>query len=194
MRILVDQDAVIASWGLEYDRCLDALGEPAAGIPRTADQEDWNLKNGRSPEEQEIIERIMCSPGFYARLEPIPGAKTALNALLKQGNDVRIVTAPYISNPTCASDKLNWVVKHYGSHWGARVIMTNDKTAIRGDVLIDDRPRITGFHDPEWKHIVFGDYAYNRDAAGLRLKSWDMTVLAPVLLHAAAFKKETKQK
>jgi 5'-nucleotidase len=165
-------DGVIADWGPEFDRCLDAVGEAAAGIPRTANQEQWNLNEGRTAAERKIIEQVMTEPGFYRRLEPIAGAKEALKAAVKAGHDVRIVSAPYISNPTCASDKIDWIVRHYGSHWASRLILTNDKTVVNGDFLIDDKPEITGSMMPTWEHVVFGDYAYNRHVPGLRISQW----------------------
>lgn len=173
MRILVDQDDVIASWGPQFDRMLDTYGEAAAGIPRSSGQTNWNLNAGRTKAEKEIIEEIMVSDGFYRHLEPIAGAKSALKAALKAGHDVRIVSAPYISNPTCASDKMGWIVRYYGSHWGSRLVLTNDKTVVHGDLLIDDRPEISGSMTPTWQHVVFGNYAYNRHITDRhRLVDW----------------------
>lgn len=172
MRILVDMDAVIAHWGAAFDESLDAFGTEADGIPRTKDQQDWNLTKGRTEAERAIIEAVMVEEGFYRRLLPIDGAKSALKAALKDGHDVRIVSAPYISNPTCASDKIDWIVRHYGSHWASRLILTNDKTVVHGDFLIDDKPTITGSMEPTWRHVVFGDYAYNKHVPGLRLTAW----------------------
>lgn len=173
MRLLVDQDAVICHWGDAYDEALDSYGPEAGGIPRTKDQQQWNLNEGRTELEKQIIESIMTTPGFYRHLKPLPGAKQALKAAVKAGHDVRIVSSPYISNPTCASDKIDWIVQHYGKHWANRLILTNDKTVVHGDFLIDDKPVITGSMEPTWEHIVFGDYAYNVGASGLRLRSWD---------------------
>jgi len=93
--------------------------------------------------------------------------------MVKAGHDVRIVTSPWVSNPTCASDKLNWVVKHYGSHWGPRVIITADKTLVRGDILIDDKPEIHGAAEPEWEHVIF-DQPYNRDIDKKRITDWSI--------------------
>ena len=161
-RILVDMDGVIANWGHAYNQSLDAFGEEAAGIPRHENQQTFDLNKDRTVREKIIIAAIMIEPGFYSRLEPIEGAQQALKAMLKANYDVRIVTSPWISNSTCASDKLNWIVKHYGSHWGPRVIITADKTLVRGDFLIDDKPEIRGSADPEWEHIVF-DQPYNQN-------------------------------
>lgn len=173
MRILVDVDGVIADWGAEYGNVLDTWGEEAAGIPRHAQQRSFDLHEGRTEREIEIIRSVMVNEGFYSRLVPIPGAKKALKRLVKQGHDVRLVTSPFLSNPTCASDKLNWIMRHYGTHWGARTILTNDKTLVRGDILIDDKPVITGVAAPEWQHVLF-DQPYNQAAQGAaRLETWD---------------------
>ena len=172
MRLLVDMDAVIAHWGPEFDRSLDRIGVGTAGIPRTANQEQWDLKSGRTKAECAIIDQVMTEPGFYSRLEPIAGAKQALKSAVEDGHDVRIVSSPFISNPTCASDKVAWITKHYGSHWANRLVLTNDKTIVHGDIMIDDKPDITGSMTPTWRHIVFGDYAYNRSVDRVRLTDW----------------------
>lgn len=184
MRFLVDMDAVIAHWGPEFDRCLDAFGADAANIPRTADQQQWDLNYGRTERERVIIAAIMQESGFYSRLEPIEGAREALKAAVKSGHDVRIVSSPYISNPTCASDKLAWITRYYGSHWASRLVLTNDKTIVHGDILIDDKPEITGSMEPTWEHIVFGDYAYNRSVDRARMVAWSEF---PLLVRALEF-------
>lgn len=172
MRVLVDMDGVIADWGHAYGESLDRFGDAAAGIPRHKDQRSFNLHAGRTDHEKALIDAVMVEEGFYSRLEPIAGAKGALKAMLKAGHDVRIVTSPWVSNPTCASDKLNWVVKHYGSHWGPRVVITADKTLVRGDILIDDKPEIHGEVEPTWEHVLF-DQPYNREVVDKRrLVDW----------------------
>lgn len=170
-RILVDMDGVIADWGHAYGESLDLFGDEAANIPRHKDQRSFDLHAGRTDREKAIIGAVMIEPGFYSRLRPVKGAKEALKAMVEAGHDVRIVTSPWVSNPTCASDKLNWVVKHYGSHWGPRVIITADKTLVRGDILIDDKPEIHGDMEPEWEHVLF-DQPYNRDVHKRRMIDW----------------------
>lgn len=176
MRILVDIDGTVADWGKRYGELLDEYGPEAANIPRHHEQHSFNLNEGRNTEEKKIIKQIMNDPRFYSELEPIRGAKTVLRAMLKRGHDVRFVTSPWVSNPTCASDKLNWVVKHYGAHWGQRVIITTDKTLVRGDVLIDDKPEITGAADPEWVHVLYSQ-PYNEDVRRNRILEWTVRVI-----------------
>ena len=172
MRILVDMDGVIADWGAEYGLRLDTYGVEAASLPRHHDQLTFNLNAGRTKREQEIIAEILASPDFYSALQPIAGARTALRQAAKVGHDIRFVTSPWVSNPTCASDKLNWIVRHYGARWGQRVIITTDKTLVRGDILIDDKPEVMGAAHPEWEHILF-DQPYNRAVTGKRrMTTW----------------------
>lgn len=170
-RILIDMDGVIADWGDAYGRALDRYGEAAKNIPRHQNQKTFNLNDGRTETEKQIIAAVMIEPNFYARLQPIPGAKQALKEMLRREHDVRIVTSPWVSNPTCASDKLNWIKQHYGSDWASRVIITTDKTLIRGDFLIDDKPEIRGADTPTWEHILF-DQPYNQTSPQRRITNW----------------------
>lgn len=172
-RILVDQDGVIADWGGGYNLALDEYGERAAGIPRHREQRTFDLHAERTPDEIQIIAEVMIRERFYRDLEPIRGAKTALRGMLRAGHDVRIVTSPWITNPTCASDKIDWLERHIGRGWGSRAIITPDKTFVRGDFLIDDKPEVKGSLEPEWEHIYFTQ-PYNRDLEGRRrITNWN---------------------
>jgi 5'-nucleotidase len=172
MRILVDMDGVIADWGQAFNDSIALFGEEAAAIPRHQQQVTFDLNAGRTERERAIIGAVMVEAGFYSRLKPIPGARAALKGMLKAGHDVRICTSPWVSNPTCASDKLNWVADHYGSHWAARVIITTDKTLVHGDYLIDDKPLIKGERTPDWEHVLFTQ-PYNVDVADRRrINDW----------------------
>jgi 5'-nucleotidase len=186
MQILVDMDGVIASWNTEYDRLLD-IEDPYFTVTRTPNQRTFDLFSGRSKEQQDIILKVMNTPGFYANLEPIPGAKEALNEMIDLGHTVFLVSSPFPSNPTCASDKFDWVEKHYGHEWTKRTILTMDKTAVSGDVLIDDKPEVKGAATPDWEHIVF-DCPWNRAVSGKRRildwSDWKSVVLEPALVAA----------
>lgn len=169
MRILVDLDGTIANWGAEWDK--HATPHIHLGLPLTADQQSFDLYKGLDDEGKARVNEIMNHPGFYANLVPFDGAVEALNKMLAKDHDVRILTAPWITNATCASDKYDWVEKYIGEGWGKRTILSSDKTLVRGDILIDDKPEITGDMMPTWTQ-VFYDQPYNRGIIARRINNW----------------------
>ena len=83
-----------------------------------------------------------------------------------------------LTSAFCAAEKYAWVERHLGAEWKGRILITSDKTLVRGDVLIDDKPLITGAEaSPAWAHLLF-DAPYNRpealppEDARVRLARW----------------------
>jgi len=120
---------------------------------------------------------VMSQPGFFRDLPPMPGAVEAVKEMKAEGFAVFICTSPLPSNPTCCQDKIEWVTKHLGCVGMdiMSMVMTRDKCLVQGDVLIDDKPQITGYVIPTWEHIVF-DAPYNKQGPEdirLRIDTWD---------------------
>lgn len=153
VRFLIDADETSVVWSKKWD--LRAAGHEKHGLRLTKDQTTFNLYEHATEEGKRIINAIMDEAGYYSDLPPMPGAKEAIFEMIEEGHDVRIVTAPWVTNKTCASDKIEWFEREYGPGWGKRVIITSDKTLIRGDILIDDKPYIEGSMEPEWEHVRF---------------------------------------
>jgi len=90
----------------------------------------------------------------------------------ESGLTVKIVTSPLTRYENCVEEKHRWVEQHLGRDWVKQIILTKDKTYIRGDILIDDNPEITGDLEPVWEHIIF-DRSVNRHITNKRrLTSW----------------------
>lgn len=170
MIILVDMDGTIADWGHGWDRAMDAQGSRARAIRRHAQQVSFDLKEGLGPRQSLVVDRVMDQHGFYADLQPIPGAIEALQQMARK-HDVFICTSPWLSNPTCIPDKIGWVEKHLGDNWVNRLIFTKDKTLVRGTFLIDDKPDIKGSAKPEWEHIIYTQ-PYNITQPQRRIDDW----------------------
>jgi 5'-nucleotidase len=120
-----------------------------------------------------LIRAIQYAPGFIRELRPVPGAIEAMGAMIEAGLDVFICSSPFTRYEHCVQEKYAWVDEHLGHEWIRRVILAKDKTLIKGDVLIDDRPNVRGVAEPSWEHIVF-DQPYNRDQHDKRrLTGWD---------------------
>lgn len=44
-----------------------------------------------------------------------------------------------------------WVEKHFGPEFLEQIVLTRDKTVVSADLLIDDRPDITGKGGAGWR-------------------------------------------
>ena len=69
-------------------------------------------------------------------------------------------------------EKYTSVERMFGASFQERLIITRDKTHVQGDILIDDKPHISGSKPRPWKHVIFSQ-SYNKDVQGKeRLSSW----------------------
>ena len=92
------------------------------------------------PEYYHEAELLMLQEGFFEGLPPMHGAIQAMTEMEENGFKVVICTAPIMTSPFCAQEKINWVRKWLGERWLDKMILTQDKTTVRGDLLIDDKP------------------------------------------------------
>lgn len=97
---------------------------------------------------------------IFKNPEPIDGAIEAFKELCSQdGFDVYILsTAPW-NMPRSWSHKRLWVSKHLGSCAHKRLILSNHKNLLCGDVLIDDRTA-NGAGEFDGELIQFGTNKY----------------------------------
>jgi 5'-nucleotidase len=169
MLVLVDQDGPLADFEAGFcSRWSEKY--PDRPVVPTEQRRSFYIKDEYPAEYREDIMEIQSSPGFILGLPLIPGALDALHGMEAEGDEVRILTSPLTRYHNCVMEKYAWVDRHLGPDWVRRIILTKDKTMVRGDVLIDDKPEITGYFIPVWEHLVF-DAAYNVDSLSRRI-SW----------------------
>ena len=159
MLILLDQDNVLADFESGFRRhWRNRFGEDA---PIEGKEHLFYIRD-RLPEHlQAYAAELYGTVGFFESLPPVSGAVKAARALLAAGHDVRICTAPVNQYRYCAGEKIAWVEQHLGTEWTRRVIIAKDKTWVRGDILIDDKPNIEGTLPPLWQHRLY-DAPHNR--------------------------------
>lgn len=170
MLILIDLDGVLADFEQGFYEAWQARGHAHKAIP-LEDRRCFYIKDDYPRHLRKEVEAIYTAPGFYRNLPPIAGAIKSINGLLALGHDVRICTSPLNAYRHCVLEKYEWVENHLGSEFIARMVVTKDKTLVHGDILIDDKPEITGICTPTWRHILF-DQPYNRHVKGNRI-TWD---------------------
>jgi 5'(3')-deoxyribonucleotidase len=111
---------------------------------------DWNMGTVAGAHHDALL-ALLNEPGFFAALEPLPGALEALAWLAERGHAVSIVSALPPDAATADTDKLHWLRRHCGDwfHDGDFVPCPAERKAnLSLDVLIDDRAdTVTAFHD-----------------------------------------------
>jgi 5'(3')-deoxyribonucleotidase len=76
--------------------------------------------------------------GFFLDIPEIENAVKSINHL-KNFYDVRILTRPSINNLNCFSEKAKWVLDHLGFEMLEKLIISSDKSIVKGEYLIDDQ-------------------------------------------------------
>ena len=108
--------------------------------------------------------RVDEIPGFFAVMQPMPGAIEAFHELSGLFDTYILSTAPW-HNPSAWQHKIEWVHLHFGEHKFVdgvenpaykRLILSHHKNLNRGHFLVDDRPHKCGADEFEGEVIEFG--------------------------------------
>lgn len=175
--LLIDMDGVIARW---YEAVLAELKErcPDEDIPALEDITEYSVLKSFDPKLHSVLEDIMSTEGLYLRLRPY---QEALDAMKDMQHECSEWLEPFICTKPphkydlhlAHSEKVRWVTTYLGDWWAKKVILTNDKTLVHGDYLIDDIPYLTGANQtPTWRHLLM-DRPYNQHIEGTMRFTWD---------------------
>mmetsp|Transcript_9932 Transcript_9932/g.20072 ORF Transcript_9932/g.20072 Transcript_9932/m.20072 type:complete len:308 (+) Transcript_9932:270-1193(+) len=172
LTILVDMDNTLCDWEGAFEACMKAKFPEVALVPAEG-RLNWDISKDYPAAAADKVKAVSGTPGFFSEMKAVEGGVEAVKAMAAAGHNVLLVTAPDPNFYTqCSQEKYEWVEKNLGAEWKAKVVLTRDKTTVRGDFLIDDKPHCdVGALEPEWAHVVF-DQTYNRQKGGKRLSSW----------------------
>ena len=156
---LWDMDGTFVKW---EDRFAELLLErdPDFPLPPVGERPHFDYFWVPGADRDVIIDTLN-DPRLYSGLEPHEAAVQAMLEMDAEGWDVFICSSPTWTNPGCTAGKLEDIDTLLGPKWTERLILSKDKTLVKGDVLFDDKPEITGAHVPSWTHIMV-DQDYNR--------------------------------
>jgi len=163
-------DDVLADYDGEfYTRWYST--HPEIIIPPYEERKSFYIREELPAELHPKITAINTGSGFIRSLPEIPGALDAVREIADKGYDIFICTTPLDHYENCVLEKYEWIENHLGREWTKKLILTKDKTVIRGNLLIDDKPVVTGKERPIWEHILF-DKPYNRHINDQKRINW----------------------
>lgn len=171
MIILIDMDEVLADF---ETRLLQIWAEkyPHTVLFPGGVRSSFYIGASEDGTKSELVNKIIHADGFFSSLKPLPGAIEAINEMHRLGHATFIVTSPGLSYPNAASEKYQWVDKHFGRYMLERLIITPAKPIIRGDILIDDKPELAHEDVALWEHVLY-DKSYNKTVENKRRLTWE---------------------
>jgi len=173
MRILVDMDGVLSDFEGEFlKRWLER--HPDKYYIPLEERTTMYVKDQYPDELKPLVVEIVLEKGFFRDMVPVSGGREALFEMEEMGLEVFICTSPLSTYKNCVLEKFEWVDRELGRQWTKRIVLTKDKTLVKGDYLIDDKPNITGVQSvPDWEHILY-DCPYNKHVNKRRItwKNW----------------------
>lgn len=131
--ILLDVDGVCADFVGMVRRLVEAEG---GTLPEVT---TWNFIRELPTPVRRPVETKLETATTWDFMDPIPGAAEAVDAFLEAEHRVVFVTSPWSSCREWAHARTAWLRRHMGVY-AKDVIITQDKSLVRGDVFIDDKP------------------------------------------------------
>lgn len=173
--ILIDLDGTIRDIWSSYRRlaefALRGSYWPEDWLPE-GPSDYWFLKPQCLHPCIKQLEKLWNRKGLHEWALPYPGAVEGVKKLSDYA-DVFFITSPVLSNEWVHSENRQWVIDNFGMAWLPRLIQKSDKTMSYGNLLIDDKPTITGILQfPTWKHVLY-DQPYNRRSTKPRIFNWN---------------------
>ncbi|ELK15766.1 5'(3')-deoxyribonucleotidase, mitochondrial [Pteropus alecto] len=111
------------------------------------------------PYEKELM-TLWWSDSWFSR--HVTGSVVTQEEEAREGFLGKVRNELYYGNERQEVGRYAWVEKHFGPDFLEQVVLTRDKTVISADLLIDDRPDITGKWpaagaepNPSWEHVLF---------------------------------------
>lgn len=179
--VALDQDGTLENWSERFAEILLDLDPNFPVIPegqRVGFDYFWT-----DEADPITIMKALNDPRLYDGLKPFPGVVEAVREMESMGIHSFVCSTPTWTNPGCVPGKLASIQKLFGEGWDKRLILTHDKTTIMAHALVDDKPEITGAHQPIWTHVMHHqDYNSHIDTPHRLTSWWDWKdVILPLL-------------
>lgn len=169
VKILIDCDEVLCL--LVQAWCSWLNNKHGTNVSST-DVVNWDIADFFPSLSTDEIYEPLCVDDFWRTVEPKPGAIEWVKRLVDDGYTIYICTA---SDYRTIKSKFDWVFKRYFPFisWN-QVIVTQDKSIIRGDIIVDDA--VHNLESASLKRILMSaphNQNYDAKSHGMtRAESW----------------------
>lgn len=153
--VLCDLDGMVADLMTPW---LSAYNRDYSDNLTQAQLLEFDIHHFVKPECGQKIYDYINAGDVYAQLQPIPGALLAIEAIKKQGHEVVIVTAGAKHEHT-AGHKLEWCKRYLGFS-RKDCMIAHRKELVRGDVFLDDSPKMIRNYRKAWPNTPILSIAY----------------------------------
>lgn len=156
MIILVDLDGPTADFDAQF---FTSCANNGWTLDCTRENQTRRFATDHLPSKREraMARDMVNARGWFRHLPVVDGALEGLNQLETAGLDVWLCTKPLEQNPSSRDDKAAWVSEYLGRRWEEKLILTPNKSMVRGDILLDDAPALGWLADPAttWRPVIF---------------------------------------
>ena len=175
MTILIDMDDVLEQLVAGWCAYLhDRYGTDTVA----SDVKEWNMSKAFPSLTHEQVYGAPEDDALWDYVKPMPGAKEGLEALLADGHEIFVVTATGYKTLRAKMEKV--LFRYFPFIPWSRVIITEKKQLISGDILIDDGSHnLTG---GSYRKILFSaghNRGFDETSIGaVRVSNWKEVVAA----------------
>ena len=165
--ILLDCDGVLA----------DFMGHVIAsthGVSRES-MVHWDFMPDIPEDQQGVLSEAMQTWEWWKHILPIDRAKYGVQYMRQHDCKVVCVTTPWPSCDMWESTRRGWLDLNFAPIYGTEIIITDNKTAVDGDVFVDDKPESVALWaaaHPNKLALLF-DAPYNQESDLPRCMGWD---------------------
>lgn len=177
--VLVDLDGPLA----DFDRYFFArCAEHGWELDVSLSDQTQRFATAHMPDvgHRKLAREMINTAGWFAELPVTPGAVDGLHRLSLVA-DVWLCSKPLEANPTCRDDKAAWIRRNFGEEWEYRLILTSDKSMVRGTYLLDDAPHPEWFPLASWLPVIFPTSWNGRGSKWFGIPRWGWDNPTPLL-------------
>ena len=153
MKILLDFDEVINTMVRHWVDTLNCVYGTSVNFE---DVNEWDMQKAFSTLTEDEIYNPLHLQTFWNGVKIMPGAKEGVNKLLSQSHDIYIVTS---AHPDTIKWKAEWLQRELPEIPWSHVIVTNNKSLVKGDILVDDG--LHNLYEGSYIKVLF-DKPWNR--------------------------------